>query len=80
MFHVHTEHKSYACALTYVPCRILLQLFSLGTRPHKSQMYIYDPAMARLAGPVPAPLLMVLTLVPRLFTSLSMRLDSSCLT
>ena len=23
----HTEHKSYACALRYVPCRILLQQF-----------------------------------------------------
>ena len=27
--------KPYACARTYVPFRILLQQFSLGTRPHK---------------------------------------------
>ena len=28
---------NYVCALTYVPCQILLQQFSLGTRPHKCQ-------------------------------------------
>ena len=28
--------KAYVCAITYLPRRILLQQFSLGTRPHKS--------------------------------------------
>ena len=32
----HTEHITYVCTLKYVPCQILLQQFSLGTRPHKS--------------------------------------------
>ena len=50
-------------ALTSVPCRILLQHFSLGMRPHKSRMHNYvsssaenGPAMAGPAGPVPAPM------------------------
>ena len=36
-----TDRKCYACAVTYVPCRILLQQFSLGMRPHKSGMHNY---------------------------------------
>ena len=48
---------------SYVPCRILLQQFSPGTRPHKSQTHNYvstsaenGPAMAGPAGPVLAPM------------------------
>ena len=37
----HTEHKSYACALAYIPWWILLQQFSLGLRLHKGQMHNY---------------------------------------
>ena len=59
------------CVHTYgtsVPCRILLQPFSLGMRPHKVAHVISyvstwtenGPAMAGPAGPVPAPMLIVL--------------------
>ena len=43
----HTERKSYACALTYVPCRILLQQFSLGTRPQKVKCMIMSQLQLR---------------------------------
>ena len=51
-------------ALAYdLACRILIQQFSLGTRPHKSRTHNYvstsaenGPAMAGPAGPVPAPM------------------------
>ena len=50
--------------LAYVPCQILLQQFSLGTRPHKSRTDNYVSTLAKngLAvagpvGPVPAPML-----------------------
>ena len=65
----HTERKSYACALRYVPCRILVQKkkkkknFSTAVL-HKCRMRNYvstsaenGPAMAGPAGPVPAPML-----------------------
>ena len=58
----HTEHKPYACALTYVLCRNLRQQLSQGMRPHRSWNYVslfgweYGPAMAGPAGPVPAPM------------------------
>ena len=48
----NTEHKSYACTLTYVPCKILLQQFSLGTRPHKSRMHM-SKLWLRMVRPLP---------------------------
>ena len=55
----HTERKSYACALRYVPCLSLLQ----NSRPHKCKTCNYVStsaenglAMAGPAGPVPAPM------------------------
>ena len=57
----------YPCAVTYVRCQILLQQFSLGTRPctQKSNAnYVSTlengPAMAEPAGPVPAPMLVAM--------------------
>ena len=54
------------CVRTYYSYRILLQQFSLGMRPHKSQMHNYisasvenGPAMAGPARPVPASMLLL---------------------
>ena len=55
----HTERKSYACALRYVPAKF----YYSNSRPHKCRTRNYvstsaenGPAMAGPAGPVPAPM------------------------
>ena len=62
----HTERKSYACALRYVPAKF----YYSNSRPHKCRTRNYvstsaenGPAMAGPAGPVPAPMLS-LTMLP----------------
>ena len=55
----HTERKSYACALRYVPAKF----YYSNSRPHKCRTCNYvsnsaesGPAMTGPAGPVPAPM------------------------
>ena len=57
----HTERKSYACTLRYVPCRILLQQFETTHCKCRTHNYVSTsaengPAMAGPAGPVPVPM------------------------
>ena len=56
----HTERRSYACALRYVPAKF----YYSNSRPHKCRTRNYvstsaenGPAMAGPAGPVPAPMI-----------------------
>ena len=62
----HTERKSYACALRYVPAKF----YYSNSRPHKCRTRNYvstsaenGPAMAGPAGPVPAPMLLSMMIV-----------------